>query len=100
GVVHVVERRHKIERHAAELALEDGDVVPRVVRFVLRCRAPEVVPVMTQRLGGAHDLPVEEVRRHELTVTVERAPEEIGGPPAETPCRWATRILYRPFGFI
>src|SRR5437763_12150610 len=47
GVVNVIERRHEIDSHPAELALENADVVPRVIRFVFRRRSPQVVPVMT-----------------------------------------------------
>src|SRR2546421_1834124 len=64
AVVHIVERRHEVERHAAELPLEHADTVPGMVRFALRCRAPQIVPFMAQRLGDAHDLEMERSEEH------------------------------------
>src|SRR5882672_10993466 len=48
-VVDAIECRHPVDLDATELALENGDVVPRVVRLVSRRDTPEVVPFAAPR---------------------------------------------------
>src|SRR5882762_3090544 len=79
GVVDVIEGRHETYLDPAELALEGADVLPRMVRLVFRRDPPEVVPLAAHRLGAAHDLEMQEVRRHDSPVQDERRAEEIGG---------------------
>src|SRR6267154_1947728 len=79
GVVDVIERRHEIHLDPAELALEGADVLPRMVRLVFRRDPPEVVPLAAHRLGAAHDLEMQEIRRHGAPVEDEGRAEEIRG---------------------
>ena len=68
GVVNIIERWHETKILAAELSFEDADSRQAMVGFVFRRDSPEVVPFVSHCLGSAHDLKVQEIRRHDTSV--------------------------------
>src|SRR5689334_22457109 len=67
-VVHVIQRRHEAQLVSAEFALEDSNVLPRMVRLVRRRDAPEVIALIPECLCLAHDLEMQKVGRHDVSM--------------------------------
>ena len=69
-VIDIIESPDEMDFFPAELGFEGGEIPPRVVRFVGRSNPPQVVPLMAQRLGFAHDLEMKKVGGHHVAANV------------------------------
>src|SRR5262249_42239777 len=83
GIVDVIKSRNEIKLRAAELALEDADVLTGVVALVCRRDSQEVIPFTAHRLGSTIDFKMQQERSNNAPAQDERSAIKIGGPGAK-----------------
>src|SRR5947207_9589847 len=66
----IIEGRHEVHFRSAKLCLEGAKTLPRMVRLIGGSDAPQVIPLMAQRFGFAHDLEMKQIRGHHVAVNV------------------------------
>src|SRR6266576_3849694 len=59
---------------SAEFCFEGSKIAPGMVRLIGGSDSPEVIPLVPQRFGFAHDLEMKKIRGHHVTVNVARWP--------------------------